>query len=694
MVLRTRLALLAAAVAAVTLLSACGGDDGGKASGSAGANSGGGNTGGSPGSGGATTGSGTTGGTGGATTTTSSTPTGCQSNTDCAKDPNGPICNAMTGQCVGCIPQDDPVKDCGIGSWCVPNKGQCEAGCTANDDCPPMNGVPLVCDMDKHVCVGCVNDDSCPVGSICVGQTCVPGCSPSHACQPGQSCCGQQCFDLLTDENNCGACNTACNPIPHASVVCLNGQCSQSKCDANYADCNGNPMDGCETNTLVDGPCTCTPGAKQSCYLGAPGTLGKGLCKAGTQTCAADGLSWGACNGQVLPVPEICGNGIDEDCNGVVDDAKDMDGDGWTTCEGDCNDADPLVNPGALEVTYTVIDNGPGKPPTIVPGGNGVDDDCDPSTPDNMDPPACSAAAAKIKNVTGMDIANAMDLCQTTTANAPKPQKKWGVLAADFKLGSGADPGGQLSNFQNYQAAVMTQYGYLNGNPATPNNPPHKGPTMAGISSGRMRWVGQTDYVVPQSGSSFASPSACPAGYLAAHGGTLPSSQGCSGNCSGGNTCNDSIELKLQIRVPTNAKSMSYDFRFFSAEYPEYVCTTFNDFYLALLTTGAAGIPADKNVSFDGLGNAVSVNNGFFDVCQAAGCFACPAGAGGLAGTGMDGGIGGGTSWLTTDAPVVPGETMTLELMVFDVGDNIFDSLAVLDNFRWGLNTTSVKTHN
>lgn len=59
----------------------------------------------------------------------------------------------------------------------------------------------------------------------------------------------------------------------------------------------------------------------------------------------------------------------------------------------------------------------------------------------------------------------------------------------------------------------------------------------------------------------------------------------------------------------------------------------------------------------------------------------------------MDNGIGGGTKWLTTDAPVVPGETMTLELVVFDVGDTAFDSLALVDNFRWGLSTTTVATH-
>ncbi len=694
MVSRSRFLLGAVTMAAASLLAACDGGGGGGAGGST-------NTGGSGGAGaegGATTTSEGGGGEGGATTTstTGTEAPGCQNNTECVNSPTGPICNTDSGLCVSCIPSDNAAADCGVGSWCVPSSGQCEAGCTSDVDCPSADG-SLVCDLEKHVCVGCIGDDNCPLGSICLNQQCLPGCSPTHACQPGLTCCGQQCFDLAADENNCGACNFGCTPVNNAEVVCTNGQCLQGNCTGAFADCNGSTADGCETNTIVDGACVCDPGETQACYLGAPGTQGVGPCKAGTRTCAADGLSWGACQGQVLPQAEVCANGIDENCDSILDNASDMDGDGWTTCEGDCNDADALINPGALEVTYTLVDadNNPMTPPVVTPGGNGIDDDCDPATSDTVNPAACGPAGSKLSGVTATDVANAMDLCQSTTANPPKPQKKWGMLSSAFKVGSGADPNAtQLSNMQNAQAAIMVQYGYLNNNPAVPNNAPKKGPTMAGLSSGRMRYVGQTGYASPNGGTSLASASSCPAAYMQANGNSLPSSQGCSGaNCLGGDTCNDSIMVRLQVRVPTNAKSMSYDFKFFSGEFPEYVCTTFNDFYLALLTTGAPGIPADKNVSFDALGNGVSVNNGFFDVCSPTGCFTCPKGTAELAGTGMESSVGGGTSWLTTDAPVIGGETITLDLLIFDVGDNSWDSHVLVDNFRWGLNTTAVGTH-
>jgi hypothetical protein len=50
--------------------------------------------------------------------------------------------------------------------------------------------------------------------------------------------------------------------------------------------------------------------------------------------------------------PEVCGNGIDDNCNGLVDEDLDQDGDGYRTCSEprDCNDQDATVHPGAPEI--------------------------------------------------------------------------------------------------------------------------------------------------------------------------------------------------------------------------------------------------------------------------------------------------------------------------------------------------------
>jgi hypothetical protein len=53
---------------------------------------------------------------------------------------------------------------------------------------------------------------------------------------------------------------------------------------------------------------------------------GVGACTLGTQTCVLtttneiDSQAWGACVGSGAPSAEVCGDGIDNDCNGLVDD--------------------------------------------------------------------------------------------------------------------------------------------------------------------------------------------------------------------------------------------------------------------------------------------------------------------------------------------------------------------------------------
>lgn len=43
----------------------------------------------------------------------------------------------------------------------------------------------------------------------------------------------------------------------------------------------------------------------------------------------------------------------------------------------------------------------------------------------------------------------------------------------------------------------------------------------------------------------------------------------------------------------------------------------------------------------------------------------------------------GGTSWITTTAPVTAGQIITLRFLMFEHGDSINDSVTLIDNFRW-----------
>jgi hypothetical protein len=388
-------------------------------------------------------------------------------------------------------------------------------------------------------------------------------------------------------------------------------------------------------------------------------------------TCLEDGTDYGPCQDEQTPVDEVCDNLADDDCDGDTDETADMDGDGWTPCDGDCCDvaadctvAPELVNPGALEIL-----------------DNGVDDDCDPLTSDTVPPDECSTA--QDFDVTADDMAYAIELCQFTTADPPLDEKKWGVISAEFRTPEGDVPASaQLDTMQQSQAAVMINYGNV--------IVPQVGSTLAGISNGWMRDEGDPGWTGNPSSSMgyFQQP---PADYLAEHGGNLPSSSSCMGTCPAGSGANDGVNLRLEIRVPTNADELSFQMRFFSYEYWNYSCTSYNDFFLALLTSGESSIPADKNIAYDSLNNPISVNNGFVEVCNPHwmyACLDCPSGNAELAGTGMCSSFpttchGAGTNWLQITSPVVPGETIVLELMVFDVSDGILDSLSLLDAFSW-----------
>jgi hypothetical protein len=185
--------------------------------------------------------------------------------------------------------------------------------------------------------------------------------------------------------------------------------------------------------------------------------------------------------------------------------------------------------------------------------------------------------------------------------------------------------------------------------------------------------------------------------------------------------------LELRIRTPANAQSFSLRTNFMSAEFPEYVCTEFNDFFVVLLDSAWSGQPAnpaDKNLAFYVNGqnmrypvgvNLAHGNTGLFTVCQngATGCMGSVAGsintcagAGELVGTGMElaetsgapcqaapvDQIGGGTGWLTTIGNVNGGEIITLRIALWDTSDPILDSLALMDNFQWSIDPSDPGT--
>ncbi|NQW61261.1 MAG: hypothetical protein HQ461_00395 [Deltaproteobacteria bacterium] len=280
----------------------------------------------------------------------------CEVDSQCASGlclvlPDGSICTqACVTDCpegFACAPAMIPTAPatdtCAPSDFCEDadgdtfGRGPACGGTDCDDDNARLNTVSAeLCDNRDNDCDGqsdeqvATNGDSCDTGLLGV-------------CQSGALTC-------VRGNNNCTPSQTA----------------GTESCNGLDDDCDGETDENADSEVLT-----------AECYSGLAGTAGIGICQSGLRFCAEG--TFDACEGEVLPETEVC-NGIDDDCDGIVDDGftiavyfRDLDSDGFgdiadpglRTCErpansatvtGDCNDSDADTNPGATEIAGDDID--------------------------------------------------------------------------------------------------------------------------------------------------------------------------------------------------------------------------------------------------------------------------------------------------------------------------------------------------
>jgi hypothetical protein len=155
---------------------------------------------------------------------------------------------AACGNACGAVANGAPVCagfQCGIGS-CNMGFADCFGG--------SIDGCETDLQSDVDHCNGC--------GTICPlidhgTRACAAGVCGIGMCGTGYGDCNMNAADgcetnTNNDPNNCGACAHVC-PVPTNGVAgCANGICTLSACNAGFSNCNGDPVDGCEFNTLVN----------------------------------------------------------------------------------------------------------------------------------------------------------------------------------------------------------------------------------------------------------------------------------------------------------------------------------------------------------------------------------------------------------------------------------------------------------
>ncbi len=315
-----------------------------------------------------------------------------------------------------------------------------------------------------------------------------------------------------------------------------------------------------------------------------------------------------------------------------------------------------------------------------------------PGTPPSSTPDASTPSAPAISSEvcdtsltmsgSAEDAARAMGLCHF----ADEASGEWGVLSARFTTADGAGTPDSME-----QIGILPTFGSV---------APRQGSALLALSSGTARAPGQPGYTsdCDSFDPDFEPP---PAGYPPGYPITSPS---CPGTPAGAPF--NAVALEVRVRAPEGARSFSFASAFFTYEYPDFICTEYNDFFVALRDTGSGF----ENIAFDEDENPVSVNNSLLRACSpgthGGKTFDCPLGRSFLSGTGYDGSdscghdpsggsspdIGASTGWLRTTAPVSGGEIITLRFAIWDSSDGDLDSLVLIDDFRWEVEEAPVET--
>lgn len=436
-------------------------------------------------------------------------------------------------------------------------------------------------------------------------------------------------------------------------------------------DADGNAMeegdqtladDGCNVCTCRNGELRCT---RTACE---PPPTSDG----GSNEPDADGDAGVDAGVDAEPVEDRPDNCIDEDEDGYY---RCIDEEDPELC--DCTDANNPANKPEIDCDDTRW--------FVQPGGyeypdNEIDDNCN-ELVDAQESPPCACA---LDGATVPDFASAMDLCDDTLASA--------AFSGDLA---------QVGVFADYFGDIT----------------PQQGGCYTVLSTGT---AGST--TINSDGTSF-----CDCGFGS---GCVDDPDPVDPDIEG--VC-DLGEIRLTLTPPKNARGFEFDFMFLSAEWPEFLCQDFNDTFYTVVETAAVGGGERTNISFDPEQRSITVNVGFFEAprqwstplgqtpfgavetvascgssldpmctlpgycpnnsfcespCDAgqscvdledSGNYAC------IEDEAVDlGHAGSGSGWLVTRAPISEDdETITLTFSVHDEGDGIYDSLVILDSFRW-----------
>ncbi|MBI5741017.1 MAG: putative metal-binding motif-containing protein, partial [Nitrospirae bacterium] len=311
---------------------------------------------------------------------------GVQGCTDTTSN-NMETCDGLDNDCDGSADENlSRTTMCGVGQ-CSNNTGTetCTGGSWTNNTCNPSGGATTeVCDNMDNDCdgitdEGLVNVTRCGVGA-CFGNTgsiaCIAGSWVNNTCDP---------LAGTTTEITGNGVDDDCNLLTYDTPVSIDGDGDaytklQGDCDDTNMAAHPNATE--TPGNFIDDDCNLlTNDSPVNTDDDGDGYIENSVVDSANNAIQLSGLaaiqdtgSEGDCddtNSAVQPgATEILLNGIDDDCNPLTLDSPadtDDDGDGYSENEGDCDDTKASAYPGAPEIC------------------NGMDDNCNGNTDEHAD---------------------------------------------------------------------------------------------------------------------------------------------------------------------------------------------------------------------------------------------------------------------------------------------------------------------
>jgi hypothetical protein len=211
-----------------------------------------------------------------------------------------------------------------------------------NPTLPPIGGMPMN--------ANCISDNACATGFVCVNANCIPGeCNKEKTCLTG--ICNPVSYTCPGSQMTTCSDNNGCSNLP--GTVCISGTCTPGDCVVE-TDCN--PGQSCNAQYRCVTQTACIDGDRDGYGLGC-----------------TNGDDCDDNNAQINPgivenATTLCDDNLDNDCkNGqAVCGDEDLDGDGFSSKTGDCDENNAQVNPAKPEIYY-----------------NNLNDDCNDLTKDD-----------------------------------------------------------------------------------------------------------------------------------------------------------------------------------------------------------------------------------------------------------------------------------------------------------------------